>query len=258
MKRSPKYIIEEQNKTIKKIKEQILYRASMTNEAFDFPSGKIKTKSGDKRDLLNKYMVEFGLQGTPRTRLMWLLSTAMKELVAEGLMFKRRNTREYKRQRGSVLYFTTMFAYADSEEKLKTVSERLSEISCSYKEKENFISDAIFPNNGSDGSPSLIGKEVIIDKDGVKENYTYRVRVGSGVQEFTRSEKELIKEYAIFGSMDDAIDLLNMRGFEKFQILTGKGGYLNDGNLSDRDELNNKVKVGDRILGMDFMVVILG
>jgi len=144
MKRSPKYIIEEQNKTIKKIKEQILHRASMTNASFDFPSGKITTKSGSKRDLLDRYMVDFELQGTPRTRLMWLLSTAMKELVAEGLMFKRRNTREYKRQRGSVLYFTTMFAYADSEEKLKTVSERMCEIASEYN-KEQFIADIIAP-----------------------------------------------------------------------------------------------------------------
>jgi hypothetical protein len=78
------------------------------------------------------------------------------------------------------------------------------------------------------------------------------------VEDIKKSEKELIKEYAIFGSMDDAIDLLNMRGFEKFQILTIKGGYFNDGNLSGRDQLNNKVKIGDKILAMDFMVTVLG
>lgn len=310
MKRSPKYIIEEQNKTIKKIKEQILHYASMINGSFNFPSGKIKTKLGSKRDLLNKFMVEFGLQGTPRTRLMWLLSTAMKELVAEGLMFRRRNTREYKRVTGSVLYFTTMFAYADSEDKLKTVSERLGEIVSEYNQ-EQFVSDIIAPpvdnsneNNSQDNfyyhkssQPSLVGKEVIIDKDGEREKRTYKVRTKNGEQEFSFSsdnagwdnmywekirdiinlngskelkeevtnmedikepEKKLVKEYAIFSDILDAIALLNMKGFEKFQILTVEGGYLNDGNFSDRDELNNKVKIGDKIFGMDFMVTVLG
>jgi hypothetical protein len=284
MKRSPKYIIEEQDKTIKKIKNQILTYASKNNEAFDFPSGKIKTKTGDKRNLLDRFMVDFRLQGTPKTRLMWLLSTAMKELIEEGKMFKRRNTREYKRQRGSVLYFTTMFAYADSEDKLKTISEKLGELANSYY-KEKFISDTICSN-----PESLIGKEVIIDKNGIEENYTYRVRVRDGVRECRKIdsmnwekieniidldkskelkeevtnmedmkelEKKPIKEYAIFDNMLNTIALLNMKGFEKFQILTVEGGYSNDGSLSDRDLLNNKVKIGDKILGMDFVITVL-
>ncbi len=284
MKRSPKYIIEEQDKTIKKIKNQILTYASKNNEAFDFPSGKIKTKTGDKRNLLDRFMVDFRLQGTPKTRLMWLLSTAMKELIEEGKMFKRRNTREYKRQRGSVLYFTTMFAYADSEDKLKTISEKLGELANSYY-KEKFISDTICSN-----PESLIGKEVIIDKNGIEENYTYRVRVRDGVRECRKIdsmnwekieniidldkskelkeevtnmedmkelEKKPIKEYAIFDNMLNTRALLNMKGFEKFQILTVEGGYSNDGSLSDRDLLNNKVKIGDKILGMDFVITVL-
>jgi hypothetical protein len=265
MKRSVKYIIEEQRKELNSIKNQILIYASKHNKAFDFPSGKIKTKMGDKRNLLDRFMVDFRLQGTPKIRLMWLLSTAMKELIEEGKMFKRRNTREYKRQRGSVLYFTTMFAYADSEDKLKTISEKLGELANSYHE-EKFVSDIICPN-----PESLVGKEVIISKGGVHENYTYTCSVKSDNIIDVNQEVEEMKNinevksdyyYISYLSLMSLIEILNMKGFRDFQIRTKIDCYKYEMNDPEKrkylKELDNNVSVGDEIYTMDFMVKILG
>jgi hypothetical protein len=122
-------------------------------------------------------------------------------------------------------------------------------------------------------TPSLVGKEVIVDKGGVKENFTYKVRVENGVQEFTRSnviglsketenveglEEKSPSKYISYYTISSLLEMLNMKGFERFSIITQVGGYeYKDSVKLISKRLDNSVSIGDEIYAMDFMVKIL-
>lgn len=289
---------------ITELKNRLILYAYELGYAFSYPDRPLRltNKRNDndykRADIFTKFINILGLDiiGFSYTKQYYIMKMIMDELIEEGKMFKRKLYKiytgnceggyiySYHNKKGGELN-SIWWQYADTWDKLETRKEKLSKIADSYHE-EKFISDTICPN-----PESLVGKEVIIDKNGIEENYTYRVRVRDGVRECRKIdsmnwekieniidldkskelkeevtnmedmkelEKKPIKEYAIFDNMLNTIALLNMKGFEKFQILTVEGGYFNDGNLSDRDFLNNKVKIGDKILGMDFVITVLG
>lgn len=194
----------------------------------------------------------------------------------EGKMFKRKQYKiyigkcyggyiySYHNKKGGKLD-SIWWQYADTWDKLETREEKLSKIANNYQE-EKFVSDIICPN-----PESLVGKEVIIEKNGVHENYTYTCRVKNGniidvnqeAEGMRNIKEEQSKYYYIsYLSLISLIEMLNMKGFRDFQIRTKVDCYkyemCNPEKRKYLKELDNNVSVGDDIYTMDFMVKVLG
>lgn len=65
-------------------------------------------------------------------------------------------------------------------------------------------------------------------------------------------------KYVSYSPMLSLIEMLNMKGFNKFQIVTKVDGWACNGDFSDLKVLNNTIDIGDKIYTIDFYIKILG
>lgn len=266
------------------LKNRLILYAYELGYAFSYPDRPLRltNKRNDndykRADIFTKFINILGLDiiGFSYTKQYYIMKMIMDELIEEGKMFKRKLYKiytgnceggyiySYHNKKGGELN-SIWWQYADTWDKLETRKEKLSKIADSYHE-EKFISDTICPN-----PESLVGKEVIISKGGVYENYIYMCSVKSGGVVGVNQEVEEMKNvnevksdyyYISYLSLMSLIEILNMKGFRDFQIRTKIDCYKYEMNDPEKrkylKELDNNVSVGDEIYTMDFTVKVLG
>lgn len=269
---------------ITELKNRLILYAYELGYAFSYPDRPLRltNKRNDndykRADIFTKFINILGLDiiGFSYTKQYYIMKMIMDELIEEGKMFKRKLYKiytgncecgyiySYHNKKGGELN-SIWWQYADTWDKLETRKEKLSKIADSYHE-EKFVSDIICPN-----LESLVGKEVIISKGGVHENYTYTCSVKSDNIIDVNQEVEEMKNinevksdyyYISYLSLMSLIEILNMKGFRDFQIRTKIDCYKYEMNDPEKrkylKELDNNVSVGDEIYTMDFMVKVLG